>query len=309
MRVRKLFFYLFILKKLVLLFIYPFFEREGAFFNAVRKNIENYLIFQPSKLRAKRIKRGLLKKINPQRFINPEGIKLYGWFIKPKNKMPVILHLHGQAESILSHQDVALYCLEKGFGLFMVSYRGHYKSSGKASEQGVYNDAQAAIIQLKKLGVDRDKIVLWGHSLGTVIALETARHNNVLGVILQSPIKEIKSAAVDVYNFYCERLHFKFLALFARKHIESMNFIQTMDSMTKIKDVKCPILIMHNKTDKIAPFRNSVELANQNPNAQLHLSEIGTHWDADWCFDKVFEFVEGLEYNWQGKREIVKGKK
>lgn len=273
------------------------FDREGNVFLTIRKNIENYLIFQPSKLRAKKIKRGLLKKINPQRFINSEGIKLYGWFIKPKNKMPVILHLHGQAESILTHQDIALYCLEKGFGLFMLSYRGHYKSSGKASEQGVYNDAKSAILQLKKLGVDKDKIVIWGHSLGSVVAIETAINNNVLGVILQSPIKEIKSAAIDISNFYYNRIHLKLLALFVKKHIERINFIQTLDNMTKIKHIKCPILIMHNKTDKIAPYENSISLAQQNPSAELYISDCGTHWDADWCFDKIFEFVNSLEYN------------
>lgn len=292
---RKLFFYFFILKKIFLLLIYPLFEKEGSFFTAVRKNIENYLIFQPSKLRAKRIKRGLLKNINPQRFINSEGIKLYAWFIKPRNKMPVILHLHGQAESILSHQDVALYCLENGFGLFMLSYRGHYKSGGKASEQGVYNDAQCAIQQLKKLGVDKDKIILWGHSLGSVVALETAINNKVLGVILQSPIREIKSAAVDISNFYYNRIHLKVIALFVKKHIEKINFIQTLDNMTKIKKVKCPVLILHNKTDQIAPYSNSIELANQNPKAILHISDYGTHWDADWCFDKVFEFINSIE--------------
>jgi len=263
----------------------------------VRKNIENYLIFQPSKLRAKKIQRGLLKKINPQRFINPEGIKLYAWFIKPKNKMPVILHLHGQAESILTHQDIALYCLQKGFGLFMLSYRGHYKSGGKASEKGLYNDAQTAIIQLKKLGVDEDKIILWGHSLGTIIALETATNNKVLGVILQSPIKEIKSAAIDVNNFYYERLNLSMIAHFAVKHIEKMDFIQKMDGINKIKNIKCPILILHSKTDRIAPYQNSIELSKQNSNTQLYISETGTHWDANWCLERVFEFTKSLEYN------------
>lgn len=292
-----MFFYLFILKKVVLLLIYPLFERDGKSFVIIRKNIENYLIFQPSKLRAKRIKKGLLKKINPQRFLNSEGIKLYAWFIKPKNKMPVILHLHGQAESILSHQDIALYCLEKGFGLFMLSYRGHYKSSGKASEQGVYNDAQAAILQLKKLGVDEDKIIIWGHSFGTVVAAQTAIYNRILGVILQSPIKEIKSAAIDVYSFYSQRMRLNILGLFARKHIQKMNFIQKMDNMTKIKDIKCPILILHSSTDKVTPHENAIELSKQNPNAQLYISEHGNHWDTDWCFDRVFEFTKSLEHD------------
>ena len=306
--VRKIFFYLIILKKSLLLFIYPAFSKDGDIFIMIRKKIENYLIFQPSRLRAKRIKRGLLKKINPQRFINPEGIKLYAWFIKPQNKMPVILHLHGQAESILTHQDIALYCLKRGFGLFMLSYRGHYKSGGIASEQGVYSDAQAAILQLKKLGVDEDKIILWGHSLGSVIAIETAiKNKKVIGVILQSPIKEIKSAAIDVYNFYYERLRLGFIGNTVTKCIEKMDFVQKMDGINKIKNVKCPILILHSKTDKIAPYQNSFELAKQNPLAQLYVTETGTHWDANWCIERVFEFTESLEYNEQGKKE--KGKR
>lgn len=281
--------------------MYPLFHRKGKLFLVVRRNIENYLIFQPSRLRAKRIQRDLLKKINPQRFITPDGIKLYAWFIKPRNKMPVILHLHGQAESILTHQDIASHCLQKGFGLFMLSYRGHYKSGGRASERGVYNDAKAAIVHLKKLGVDEDKIIVWGHSLGSIIALETAVNSNVLGVILQSPIKEIKSAAIDVGNFYYKRLRLDLMAHFTRKHIERMDFMQKMDGVSKIKKVRCPILIMHSKTDRIAPYTNSTELAELNPRAELYIAELGTHWDAGWCMHRVFEFVKSLEYNEQGK--------
>lgn len=291
---RKLFFYLFILKKVVLLFIYPVFELDGKIFHTIRKNIENFLIFQPSKLRARKIQRELLKNINPQRFINKEGIKLYAWFIKPQKDMPVALHLHGQAESILSHQDVALFCLEHGYGLFMLSYRGHYKSGGKASEEGIYNDASAAIKQLKKLGVDKDKIILWGHSLGTAAAIEAALQNDVSGIILQCPIKEIKSAAIDVYKFYCSRLRLNFLASYFIKHLEKINFIQKMDNLNRIKNVKCPILILHSKTDRIAPCENSIELAKQNKNAIVYISELGNHWDADWCFEKVTDFMKNL---------------
>lgn len=294
---RKLFFYLIILKKIILIIVYPLFEREGRIFAIIRKNIENYLIFQPSKLRAKRIRRGLLKKINPQRFMNLDRMKLYAWFIKPKNNMPVFLHLHGQAESILSHQDLALYCIEKGYGLYMLSYRGHYKSSGKPSERGLYRDARSAMLQLKKLGVDEDKVIIWGHSLGTVVALETAVYHKVMGVILQSPIKEIKSAAIDVYNFYCRRMHLSSMADFAKNHIMRMRFVQKLDNIKKIKAVKCPILILHSKADPIASFKNSLELAQQNPGAQTYISDYGSHWDAGWCMERVFEFVKSLEYN------------
>lgn len=291
---RKIFFYFFILRKVLLLLVYPVFERKNKFSLYMRKNIEDFLIFQPSRLRARRIKRGLLKKINPQRFVNQEGIKLYAWFIKPKSKKPVFLHFHGQAESILSHQDVALFCLEKGYGLFMLSYRGHYKSGGVASERGVYNDAQAAILQLKKLGVDEDKIILWGHSLGSSVALETALNNNVMGVVLQCPIKEFKSAALGVFKFYCKKFKMPYLSKLMEKHLNKIDFLQKLDNITKIPKVKSPVLVVHSKGDKVSPCENSVELIKLNPNAQLYLSETGNHWDCEWCFERVCQFVENL---------------
>ena len=76
-----------------------------------------------------------------------------------------------------------------------------------------------------------------------------------------------------------------------------MRFIQKMDNSKKIKAVKCPILLLHSKTDRIASYTNSIELANENPLAQLYISNHGTHWNADWCMERVFEFVKSLEYN------------
>ena len=51
---------------------------------------------------------------------------------------------------------------------------------------------------------------------------------------------------------------------------------------------------MHSKADKIAPYYNSMALANENDNAELFLSKKGNHWLNEWCFDKVLEFVGKL---------------
>lgn len=294
---RKLIFYSILLKKFLLFLLYPFFDGDNRFCSWIKLKIENYLVFQPSKLRAKRIRRDLLKKIIPQRFLNSDGVKLYAWFIKPKDNNPVFLHFHGQCESILTHQDIAAYCVEKGFGLFLLSYRGHYKTWGKPSEKGIYTDAKDAICRLKNLGVDKDKIVLWGHSLGSAVAVETALHNDVAGLILQSPIKELKSAAIDVAQFYFSRLHLASLNPLIERLINNVNFIQRFDNISKIKDINCPILILHSKTDRIAPYMDSEVLYNQSKNAKLHIADFGTHWKSEWCFEQIFEFVSSLGYN------------
>lgn len=299
---KRLLFYLIITKKLVLLFFYPFLERKGNVFDWVRKSIENYVYFQPSKLRAKRIRKNLLKKFTPIRFLSSDGNKLYAWFIKPQGNKPVILHLHGQAESILSHQDIAQYCAANGYGLFMLSFRGHYKTWGHPSEKGLCTDAQSAINQLKKFGVDKDKIIIWGHSMGSVTALETALNNKVKAIVIQSPIKDIKTGIIGVYEFHCRRLNLKFMIKPIIKFIEKINFIQKMDNVEKIQKIDIPLLITHSKLDKVTPYTNAIELAKLNPRSQVALCEEGSHWGEDWCIDKVFEFISSLEYN---EKEII----
>ncbi|MBR1753838.1 alpha/beta fold hydrolase [bacterium] len=301
---KRIIFYLIILKKALLLFIYNIFRQKNRLCVQLRKSIENYLFFQPSKFRAVPLQRDLLGKFKPIRFLTSDRVKLYSWFIEPKQNMPTILYLHGQAESILKHQNVARFCLGNGFGLFLLSYRGHYKSGGHATEKGVYTDAQSAVEKLKELGVDTKNIIIWGHSLGTVTALETAMNNEVKGIILQSPIKDIKTAAIDVNNFYCRRIHLPTLTAINREIIMNTEFVQKFDAMSKIKRVKCPILILHSKTDRIAPYTNSIELAQNNPDALLKIFDRGTHWDCAWCINSILEFIKSLEHNKIEKAEV-----
>lgn len=290
---RKVLFYLLLFKKAVYLFIYPLFT-GAKWLRPIRLSMENYLIFQPAKLRAQKVEKDLLKKFIPQRFITKDNAKLYAWYFPPIDGKPVILFLHGQAESILAHQDIAKFCLNNGFGLFLLSYRGHYKSWGLPSEKGVYIDAQTALERLNELGIETKNIILWGHSLGTTVAVETAKNNEVKALILQSPIKDIKSAAIDITKFYFKKMKLYMLRAISTHLIRGCPFIQKFDNLSKISKIKCPILLMHSKADKIAPYYNSMALANENESAELFLSKKGNHWLNSWCFEKVLEFIGKL---------------
>ncbi len=274
--------------------IYPMFMGKSAFSRFFRMGIENYLIFQPAKLRATRVKRNLLKKFKTIRFASTDGARLFAWFIPPAKKQPTILYFHGQAESILSHQDVVEFAYRNGYGIFMLSYRGHYRAWGLPSEQGVYNDAQAAINKLNSLGIITKNIILWGHSLGTAVAMQTAVSNRVKALILQSPIKDIHSAANDVLKFYIRHIKVGWIRKYVHNHFKDIEFLQKFDNINKISKVRCPILLAHSKTDRIAPSKNSRELYEKKLRAQLFLAERGSHWETKWCIKKISEFIENL---------------
>lgn len=274
--------------------IYPFFLGKSRISRFFKMGIENYLIFQPAKLRMKRVHRNLLKKFKTVRFASTDGARLFAWYTKAQESKPTILYFHGQAESILMHQDNVEFALKHGYGIFMLSYRGHYRAWGLPSEKGVYNDAQSAINKLNEFGVKTEDIILWGHSLGTTVATNTAVYNNVKALILQSPIKDITSATYDLANFYLRRLKFHWLRMYIKNHIREVKFIQKFNNIDKISKVRCPILLLHSKTDRIAPSKNSRELYERKLNAQLFLSETGSHWQTNWCINKISEFIDNL---------------
>lgn len=274
--------------------IYPIFMGKSKLSRFIRMGIENYLIFQPAKLRMMRIQRNLLKKFKTVRFASIDGARLFAWYIRAQDNKPTILYFHGQCESILYHQDIAEYALKNGYGLFMLSYRGHYRAWGLPSEKGIYNDAQSAINKLNCLGVDTNNLILWGHSLGTTVATNTAVYNDVKALILQSPIKNISTAAYDLMNFYIRRIKIHWLRKYVKQHFKDIDFIQKFDNLSKISKIRCPILLVHSKTDRIAPSKNSRELYERKLNAQIYLAERGSHWENKWCIKKISEFIESL---------------
>lgn len=301
---KKIIFYLIIFKKILMIHLYKLFCQKNRFCVQIRKNIENYIVFQPSKRGAIPVESDLLGKFKSIQFLTTDNVKLYAWFIQPKKNMPVILYLHGQAESILKYQNIARLCLEKGLGLFLLSYRGHYKSCGKPSEKGFYTDVQSAVFEIKKLGFREEDIIVWGHSLGTIAALDVAKKNKIKAVILQAPIKDIKSAAIDMVRFYGKCLHIPSFGDVYRDIIKGIDFVQKFDGLLKIKGIKCPILILHSKLDRIASYTNSIELAKNNQNSVLKIFENGTHSGYSWCIDSIFEFIQSLGYNGFKNKEV-----
>lgn len=268
---------------------------NSRFLRFFRMGMENYLIFQPAKLRAVRIKRELLGKFKTVRFVTLDGARLFAWFIPQKENKPTILYFHGQAESILNHQDIAEFAIKNGYGLFMLSYRGHYRSWGLPSEKGIYTDAQTAINKLKDLGIEAKDIILWGHSLGTTVATNTAVHNEVKALILQSAVLNMHYSAIDMANFYLRRLRVRFLKRYIKKHFKDVEFIQKFDNFKTLPKVKCPILLVHSKTDRVAPSKNARILALVNKNAELYLAPRGSHWSMNWCIDKISEYIANLK--------------
>ena len=174
-----------------------------------------------------------------------EKIKLKSWIInKNLKKFKTLIFFHGNAGE-LSNRIYKLNELNKlDVNILLISWRGFSGNEGLPTEENLYEDAEAAIKWLNSKGVENNKIILYGESLGTGVAVEIGKKNIFNSIILESPFTSMESAAKIYYPYLPVKLLLK----------------DKYDSISKIKRITTPILIMHGKKDDIVPFSMGKEL-------------------------------------------------
>lgn len=291
---KTLVYFYFITNKLLLIILYSILPKNSKFFSYLKFKIENNIFFSPRIKKIYPIKKELLGKYKPIRLVTSDCVKLYSWFIEPTTNKPIILFCHGQSESISKWQDTAIFLEKSGYGALFLSYRGHYRSAGFPTEKGIYTDADAAISFLKTKGYDTKDIIIWGRSLGSSIPCEMALKHDLKGIILESAIFNIKTAAMSLAEMYLNRSNLNLLKPYLMNIFEKAEFKQNFENHKKIDKIQCPICIVHSKNDIKISFKIAEELHSINKKSKLYISEDGSHDTNDWCFDEVTNFIESL---------------
>ena len=184
-------------------------------------------------------------------FLTADGNILSGWFIPAEEQKGVILFCHGNAGNISHRLDSIILFHHLRLSTFIFDYRGYGKSQGKITEVGTYTDAEAAwryLVKMKELAPN--EIIIFGRSLGGAVASMLAKNHKSKGLILESTFTSIPDVAADIYPFLPIRNFTRF----------------TYPTIENMKDVKCPVLIVHSRDDDIIPFthgRRIFEAANE----------------------------------------------
>lgn len=164
--------------------------------------------------------------------------QLQSYFIPQPTSKRLIIYFHGNAGN-LSHRISDLEKLhDMGLNVLAISYRGYGSSSGKASEKGIYDDGKATLnYALTKLNFKEENIFIMGRSIGTTVAINTAQHKNISGLILTSPLTKGSDQA-------------KQMGLGAISFIAGKAF----NNIGKTKNISCPTLVIHGTEDDVIPL-------------------------------------------------------
>lgn len=210
-----------------------------------------------------------------------DGLNLRGWYHPPKDKRrPVIIWFHGNGQNHASRAYWTSDYLAAGYGVLLASYRGYAGNPGQPDEKGFYRDAASWVDQvLNAYQISPERIVLYGESLGSGVAVEMATRYDVGALILQAPYSSLIDIAFQRYPILPTSLLLK----------------DQFNSIEKIHHVHAPILILHGRKDQIIPISYGKKLFNKanEPKTFFEIPEAGHNNLNNFAVaQKVVGFIE-----------------
>ncbi len=170
--------------------------------------------------------------------------RLHSYLVRNSGSKRLLIFFHGNAGNI-SHRLPDLVKLSKyDINVLGVGYRGYGKSSGSPSEEGIYLDGEAAYkYAAEPLGFSPGNIFVFGRSIGTTVAVHISQNRDIAGLILVSPLTSGKEQAKE-----------QGFGIFASVAGDSF------DNMSKMSNIKSPLLVIHGTRDNIIPFSMGKDL-------------------------------------------------
>ncbi len=160
----------------------------------------------------------------------------------------VVIYLKGNTKSIKGWGKFAIDFTRLNYEVIMMDYRGFGKSTGKRNVEAMKRDTQF-IYDLAKKEFTEDKIVVYGRSLGSGFAARLAAKNNPRLLILTSPLYSLLRT---IHRY----LPFMPAKPFLRYNIPTFHYL---------KNVRCPIKIIHGSDDSLVPINTAIDLSEVNP--------------------------------------------
>lgn len=230
-------------------------------------------------------------------FETEDGVRLRGWFVPPDAGAgtTAVLVFNGNAGTRADRLPLAAALARRGFAVLLFDYRGYGGNPGKPTEAGLILDARAARAHLaSRPDVAAERIVYFGESLGSGVAVALAVEVPPAALVLRSPFTSLIDAA---------RVHYPLLPV-------QLLLRDRFRSDRRIGRVRSPLLIFAGDRDSIVPYEQSRRLFEMAPQHAKHFITVSgaDHNDprlsqSDAMVDDIVRFLSehaGLELGEDG---------
>jgi uncharacterized protein len=167
------------------------------------------------------------------------------WWHPPETaNAPVIVYFQGNGGALAGRATIFADMANWGAGVLAVGYPGYGGNAGAPSEAALHAIAKANIAWLTRQGVPAARIILYGHSMGTGVAVPLAARVQPGGLILEAPFTSMADAAQRVVWWLPVRWLIR----------------DPFRSDVSIAQVKSPIAWLHGSADSLIPYAMGARL-------------------------------------------------
>ena len=201
-----------------------------------------------------------------------DSVLLSGILLKPKTKpKATILFFHGAGGNVTKYLFMTKPLVNDGYQVFMIDFRGYGKSSGMPTHINIAADGQTVLnYLLQRTDVKGTKMILYGASVGTQIAVHLAKENlkKIDAIILDGTVSSFTDLAADHSPVEQREMILKNLPspYSAKEDIKALG--------------KLPKLFIHSKEDKDVPFKQEELVYNNAPKPKKLFIYKGKHLEA-----------------------------
>lgn len=143
------------------------------------------------------------------------------------------------------------------YGVMMMDYRGFGLSEGKPSEEGMYADVDACLRWLKEKGLQDDRLVIYGFSLGSAPACELSSKPRSLTpsrLILEAPFASAEVMVQDASQLNMPAAYFTDLKI---------------DNAEEIRQVNQPLFWLHGLNDNFLNYKTHGQVVYDHHHGRL----------------------------------------
>ncbi|WP_299488273.1 alpha/beta hydrolase [Acaryochloris sp. IP29b_bin.137] len=160
-------------------------------------------------------------------------------YLPNPNAMFTLLYIHGNAEDLGDIRPRLEQLQQSGFSVFAYDYRGYGTSDGQPSEQNAYEDVKQVYLYLTQtLGVNPNRLLVQGRSLGGGSAVYLATQYPVAGVILESTFTSTFRVVVPIPILPFDKF----------------------TNLQRLPQIHVPILVIHGEADSVIPIAQGRQL-------------------------------------------------
>lgn len=197
--------------------------------------------------------------------------QLTGIFLKPTKKpKATILFFHGAGGNVTSYTFMTRPLVEVGYQVMMIDFRGYGKSTGTPTHLNIAKDGQAVLnYLLQRKDVKGTKVILYGASMGSQIAVKLAKENEskIAALVLDGTI----SSFTDIALHHAPAEHHPMI-----KQLPSP--YAAKDDIKAVR--KIPVLFIHSKEDREVPYTHTETVYNNAGGKKTLLVYEGKHLEA-----------------------------